>query len=142
MKRMMLVGETGAGKTTLLQYLKEEELRYHKTQQVYFDKAAIDTPGEFAENRFYHNALVSASVEADVIALVQSVTRKNNYFPPLFSSRFTKTVIGIVAKSDLAESQEQIEKVTKQLKLAGAKQIFIISTLENQGLVELKDFLS
>ena len=90
MKRVILIGETGSGKTTLMQLLNEWEIKYHKTQQVYFTDNVIDTPGEFLENRFYYNALVSSAVGADCIALVQSITNRQNYFPPCFSSRFTK----------------------------------------------------
>ena len=61
MKRVILIGETGSGKTTLMQLLNEWEIKYHKTQQVYFTDNVIDTPGEFLENRFYYNCLLYTS---------------------------------------------------------------------------------
>lgn len=142
MKRILFIGETGSGKTTLMQYLNKKEQIYHKTQQVYFTENVIDTPGEFMENRFYYNALVSASVDADYVALVQSVTSKQNYFPPCFASRFTKPVIGIVTKIDLSMDKEVYEQAARRLKLAGAQKIFYLSVFANKGLDELEKFLS
>ncbi|MBO0454788.1 MULTISPECIES: EutP/PduV family microcompartment system protein [Enterococcus] len=141
MKRVIFIGETGSGKTTLMQILNDWEIKYHKTQQVYFTDNVIDTPGEFMENRFYYNALVSSAVEADCIALVQSIASKQNYFPPCFSSRFTKPMIGIITKTDLEHSPAEFELAQKRLRLAGAKKIFSLSSINKSGITDLKEFL-
>lgn len=141
MKRVIFIGETGAGKTTLMQIINEWEVKYHKTQQVYFTENVIDTPGEFMENRFYYNALVSSSVNADCVAIVQSITSKQNYFPPCFASRFTKPMIGIITKTDLKQTEEEFELAKKRLKLAGAQKIFSVSIHEQAGIARLKKFL-
>ena len=58
-----------------------------------------------------------------------------------FSSLFNKEVIGIVTKIDMAEQPEQIEKARRQLKAAGAKEIFEISATENEGIDRLQAYL-
>lgn len=141
MKRIIFIGETGSGKTTLMQILNDWEIKYHKTQQVYFTDNVIDTPGEFMENRFYYNALVSSAVGADCVAIVQSITSKQNYFPPCFSSRFTKPMIGIITKTDLEHSEDEFDLAKKRLRLAGAKKIFSLSSVNQDGISSLKEFL-
>ena len=126
MKRVILIGETGSGKTTLMQLLNEWEIKYHKTQQVYFTDNVIDTPGEFLENRFYYNALVSSAVGADCIALVQSITNP---------------MIGIITKTDLNHNQADLDLAEKRLRLAGAKKVFSLSTVNQEGVSALKNFL-
>lgn len=142
MKRIIFIGQTGSGKTTLSQKIRNEEIKYHKTQQVYIDEEVIDTPGEFMENKFYYNALVAAAQGADYIGLVQTVDGEQNYFPPLFSSRFTKPVVGIITKIDLCEDDKKITLARKRLKLAGAKRIFEVSTIEDEGVEDLLTFLA
>lgn len=140
-QKVIFMGETGCGKTTLAQWLQRKEQVYHKTQQVYYFDDSIDTPGEFMENRFYNNALVSASVDAAIVAFVQDITGSQNYFPPYFSSRFTKPVIGIISKIDLAKDAKQVELAEKRLKLAGVKDVFAVSTLDGTGLEDLEGYL-
>ncbi|MDH6365601.1 ethanolamine utilization protein EutP [Enterococcus sp. PF1-24] len=141
MQKIIFIGETGCGKTTLSQWLQKKERVYHKTQQVYYFDDSIDTPGEFMENRFYYNALVSASVDAKRIAFVQSVKGSQNYFPPYFSSRFTKPTIGIITKVDLISNEEELINARKYLTLAGAKEIFEVSVVDGTGLAELEAYL-
>lgn len=141
MKKIIFMGETGSGKTTLSQWLQQQELVYHKTQQVYYFADSIDTPGEFMENRFYYNALVSAAVDAEMVAFVQSATVSQNYFPPFFSSRFTKPVIGIITKIDLIEDPEKRKKAHELLTLAGANKVFEVSLIKNTGLTDLENYL-
>ncbi|WP_251866323.1 EutP/PduV family microcompartment system protein [Enterococcus malodoratus] len=141
MKRVIFIGETGSGKTTLMQLLNDWEIKYHKTQQVYFTDNVIDTPGEFMENRFYYNALVSSAVGADCIAVVQSITSRQNYFPPCFSSRFTKPMIGIITKTDLEHTEADYDLAQKRLRLAGAQKVFSLSAVNQEGISGLKNFL-
>lgn len=142
MKKIILMGETGSGKTTLSQFLKNEKIAYHKTQQVYESEQVIDTPGEFMENRYYYNALVSSAQEADVVGFIQSVEHIQSYFPPSFSSRFTVPVVGIITKVELAKSEEELEQARRFLELAGVSQIFILSAKTGSGLQPFVEFLS
>lgn len=141
MKKIMFVGPVGVGKTTLTQRLKGLELSYFKTQAIEFYDAIIDTPGEFLQHRKYYNALNVTATEADVIGLLVATSNQMQTFPQGFSSLFNKEVIGIVTKIDMAEQPEQIEKARRQLKAAGAKEIFEISATENEGIDRLQAYL-
>jgi ethanolamine utilization protein EutP len=141
MKKVMLMGATLAGKTTLLQRLQGREQVYDKTQQVdYFDDA-IDTPGEYLENRRLYNALITSSFDADVIALVQSATDEMSFYPPMFAGVFNQPVIGIVTKADAADIR-QLERAVNHLNGAGAERIFTLSSVTGEGIDALQDYLN
>lgn len=126
----------------MLQYLKGLPLKYRKTQTVeIFDSQFIDTPGEFVEQRRFTGALMVSSVEADVILLVQSAVDNDTMFPPAFTSLFTKPMLGVVTKSDIATS-DQIEKASHYLRNAGVTQIFVISSFADTGFEELLDCIN
>ena len=137
----MFVGPVGVGKTTLTQRLKGLELTYYKTQAVEFHDTIIDTPGEFLQHRRYYNALNVTGADADVIGLLVAASNQMQTFPQGFSSLFNQEVIGIVTKIDMADKEEQIEKARRQLKAAGAKEIFEISATENEGIDSLQAYL-
>ncbi len=141
MKKIILMGETGSGKTTLTQCLHKEELVYFKTQQVYNFEHVIDTPGEFMENRFYYNALVSAAADAEVVGLIQSIEHVQNYFPPSFASRFVTPVVGIITKTELTQSKEELEQATLFLEQAGVSRIFPLSAKTGEGMKALLTYL-
>lgn len=140
MKKVIFVGAIGCGKTTLLQKLQGKELSYNKTQAVEFHDQIIDTPGEFIEHRNYYSALLTTAVSAQVIVLLASAIDKKQTFSPLFTSAFTKPCIGVITKIDLA-TESEITLVKKQLQLAGAREIFPISSVEDQGMKELCEYL-
>ena len=133
----MVVGAVGCGKTTLCQRLHGHELIYHKTQAIEYFNEAIDTPGEFSQQRMFLNRLMITSTEAEVILLLQSVEQTTQVFPPLITSMFNKPVIGVVTKVDLANSDQEILLVRRQLELAGVKKIYQLSAVTNQGVDEL-----
>ncbi|MGL6199190.1 MAG: EutP/PduV family microcompartment system protein [Lachnospiraceae bacterium] len=132
--RIMLIGRSGAGKTTLCQALYKQDLQYHKTQTVQiFNDTMIDTPGEYLERRQYRGALMVTSADADIILFVQDATESGTMYPPNYSYAFSKHVLGVVTKCDLA-NEFQIENAKKYLLLAGAKQIFITSSVDGDGI--------
>ncbi|MGT2785074.1 EutP/PduV family microcompartment system protein [Streptococcus merionis] len=141
MKKIMFVGSVGVGKTTLTQRLKGLDISYYKTQAIQFYDAIIDTPGEFLQHRRYYNALTVTASEADVIGLLVSATATMQTFPQGFSSLFTKPVIGVITKIDMAEDPSMIEHAREQLQGAGAVEIFEISAIENIGVDALRDYL-
>ncbi|MBC1489779.1 EutP/PduV family microcompartment system protein [Listeria sp. FSL L7-1485] len=141
MKKMMVMGSVGCGKTTLCQKLHGFDILYKKTQAVDYFQEMIDTPGEFVQHRQLYSALTVTAADAAVIAILQSVTEKKQTFSPMFASIFAKPVIGIVTKVDLAESDKDIERAERELKLAGAKKIFHISSVEETGIEELRAYL-
>lgn len=141
MKKIIFIGKTGSGKTTLCQKLNDLKLEYKKTQAVEIYNNAIDTPGEYLENRHYYSALIMTAVDADLIALIGDPTAEENFIPPAFTGSFSKEVIGIITKISLIQDEEKIIKVEKQLKEAGVTKIFKIDTVKNIGIETLFDYL-
>lgn len=142
MKKVIFIGKTGSGKTTLCQKLNALKLEYKKTQAVELYNNAIDTPGEYLENRHYYSALIMTAVDADLIALIGDPTAEENFIPPAFAGSFSKKVIGIITKISLVKQQEQIEKVKTKLLESGAEKIFEIDTIDNIGIKQLFEYLS
>ena len=141
MKDTVLMGMSGCGKTTLIQALMGERLEYVKTQTIERHLHFIDTPGEYMEIRHYYRALIVTSADADEIGLVQDVGRESSWIPPAFASTFAKPVFGIVTKTDLATSPDDIGHAREALVRAGAEPIFEVSALTGDGLAPLADYL-
>ena len=72
MKRVIMIGSVSCGKTTLCQTLVGDPLAYKRTQTVEIIVQAIDTPGEYAENRRLMRGLTVTAVDADLIVFLQS----------------------------------------------------------------------
>ena len=140
-KRLILIGKSSAGKTTLCQRIANEDLKYHKTQTVQtFNENMIDTPGEYLERRAYRGALMVTSYDADVIIFVQDATEGGTMFPPSYAATFTKPVVGVVSKCDLVSGNE-IDIAEKYLQMAGATEIFCISSVTGEGVEALMKHL-
>jgi len=139
--KIIFMGRTGSGKTTLCQKLNELELKYKKTQSVEFYDKAIDTPGEYMENRNYYRALIMTAVDAKLIAILGDPTVRDNYIPPAFAGTFAKEVIGIVTKVALAESKEDIRRIEMELRQAGAQKVFLVDTVNEIGIEELFQYI-
>lgn len=142
MKNVIFMGKTGSGKTTLCQKLDELELKYKKTQSVEIYNNAIDTPGEYMENRSLYNALITTAVDAKVIAIVYDCTQEENYIAPGFASMFCKEVIGIITKINNADSENDINIAQERLEMAGVNKIFKVDTIDNIGIEELLKYIS
>lgn len=142
MEDIILIGGTKAGKTTLLKVLKGEKYEEInlRTQSLEFEDQAIDTPGEYIENRHYYTALISAAQEAQIIALVVDATSEQSFFPPTFASIFAREVIGIVTKIDADDSD--VEYAKNALEMAGAEKIFLTSALTGEGIEKLSNYIS
>lgn len=141
MKKFIMIGKVGCGKTTLCQKMHEQQIEYKKTQAIEFYDHIIDTPGEYIENRFYYKALIVSSADADIIALVQNCKDIESSFPPSFGGIFSKPIVGIVTKADLADSNDEVERAVAFLKMAGAEKIFITSVLDSRGIEEMEIYL-
>ena len=137
----MLVGKTGAGKTSFTQAMQGEDLVYKKTQAVNIVNNAIDTPGEFVENRALYRALITSGADAAVIVLVQDCTDDTCMFAPGFATMFGKPTVGRVSKVDIAESEEAIEQAREKLELAGCDRIFYISNKDRRGVDDVKAYI-
>ncbi|EGS5728126.1 EutP/PduV family microcompartment system protein [Clostridium perfringens] len=142
MGRVIFMGKTGCGKTTLCQALNNLEIKYKKTQAIELYDNAIDTPGEYMENRGYYTALIVTAADADIIALVYDCTSEENYIAPGFASIFCKEVIGIITKINLAKDKSEIEVAEERLNLAGVSKIFKVDTVDDVGIKELFNYLN
>lgn len=140
MKRLMFIGPSQCGKTSLNQSLRGDALHYKKTQAIEWSPMAIDTPGEYLENRCLYSALLTSACEADVIALVLNADAQWSPFSPGFTGPMNRPVIGLVTKADLVDPQ-RISQVGEWLKQAGAQQVFITSALNHSGLEAVLAFL-
>ncbi|MFB0710650.1 EutP/PduV family microcompartment system protein [Buttiauxella noackiae] len=141
MKRIMLIGPSQCGKTSLTQRLHGEAIRYQKTQAIEWSPTAIDTPGEYLENRRLYSALLASANEADVIALVLAATAEICPFSPGFTLPMNRPTIGIVTKSDLADATA-IEQSLAWLTESGAQRCFITSSQTGAGINDVISFLS
>ena len=138
--KIIFMGRTGSGKTTLCQKLDALEIKYKKTQAVELYDHAIDTPGEYMENRNFYRALIMTAVDAKLIAILGDPTVRDNYIPPAFAGTFAKEIIGIVTKISLV-SEKEIERVELELRQAGARKIFHVDTVEEIGIDELFQYI-
>ncbi|PHV70283.1 ethanolamine utilization protein EutP [Sporanaerobium hydrogeniformans] len=141
MGRVIFMGRTGCGKTTLCQKLDELELLYKKTQSVEIYNHAIDTPGEYLENRHYYSALIMTAVDAELIALIGDPTAEENFIPPAFACSFAKEMIGIITKINLVKEEAQIKRIEESLKMAGVSQIFKVDTVDDVGIQDLFNYI-
>lgn len=134
------MGRTGSGKTTLCQKLNNLEIEYKKTQSVELYDNAIDTPGEYLENRNFYRALIMSAVDAKLIAILADPTMNDNYIPPAFAGTFAREIIGIITKISLAAPKD-IVRVERELQAAGAQKIFRVDTVEGEGILELFHYI-
>ena len=123
MKKILLVGRSECGKTTLTQALRGETIHYHKTQYVNHFDVIIDTPGEYAENKFLGRALALYSYEADVVGLLLSATEPYSLYPPCVQPR---------ANPAQAEAW---------LRLAGCETVFHVSAASGDGVWRILEYL-
>ncbi|MFC0228397.1 EutP/PduV family microcompartment system protein [Serratia aquatilis] len=142
MKRIMLIGPSQCGKTSLIQRLQGEALDYRKTQAIVWQDCAIDTPGEYLENRCLYSALLASACEADVVGLVQNVDAEQSWFAPMFAQVFTQPVIGIISKADALTHSNQLAWATERLNQAGVQQVFYTSAQTGAGMEDLVRFLN
>ena len=105
MKRVIMIGRVSCGKTTLCQRLVGDPLVYKKTQTVEIIGQAIDTPGEYAENRRLMRGLTVTAVDADLIVFLQSCVDGECSFSPGQASMFGAPAVGVVTKTDLAPDE-------------------------------------
>lgn len=133
----MLVGETDAGKTTMCQYLSREAFEDKKTQSIRIvGGQIIDTPGEFVERRSRYCMLQVSSADADVVLLLKDPNDTHSLFAPGFASMFTKPVIGVVTKKDIA-TPDMIARAQEYLMQAGVECVFTVCSLNGDGFYEL-----
>lgn len=140
-KKVMMMGRVSCGKTTLCQHLAGMELSYQKTQTVQIVGDAIDTPGEYVENRALMRGLTVTAVDADAVLFLQDCTDPECRFSPGQAAMYGRPVIGVVTKTDLADSPRAVEDAKYLLALSGADPVFPVSAYTGEGVKALVDYL-
>lgn len=141
MKKMIILGNVSCGKTTLCQRLFGQDINYKKTQAVELVGDAIDTPGEYIQNKKLCRALITTAADADRILILQDATDSVCMFSPGMNSMFQKPMLGVITKTDLVENPEQLEQAEGLLRLAGADIVFKVSGLTGEGVEKLIEYL-
>ena len=136
MKKILLVGSVACGKTTLCQRLNGLAQNYKKTQAIEVVNHTIDTPGEYLERRSLFSALVVTAAEADEVLFLLDPTQDRYLYSPGMAGAFSVPVAGIVTKGDKADEQA-VRDGCELLEMAGAKPIFVISSVTGEGMEEL-----
>lgn len=139
MKKMFLMGRSEAGKTSLVQAMKGEELHYVKTQYTDSGEDTIDSPGEYAESKWFSVGLACFSFEADVVAVVQAADEPFNLFCDGSHSFIQRPLIGVITKID--SPYANIPMVRQWLTNIGCERIFLVSNVTRDGIDELIEYL-
>lgn len=140
MKKIMLIGSINCGKTTLCQRMNGIVRRYKKTQTLEVINSTIDTPGEYLEQRHFFYGLIAASVEVDLILMLQDATDNRFSYSPGQSAAFASPCIGVVTKIDIATLQ-QIRDAEERLRIAGAEKVFRVSSHTGENLEKLMSYI-
>jgi ethanolamine utilization protein EutP len=138
---VMMAGPVSCGKTSLCQRLAGLPRVYVKTQTVEVVGFAIDTPGEYTENRSLQNRLMVSAADADLVLFLQDCTDRNNRFSPGQAAMFGRPVAGVITKIDLARGDDR-EYAGKLLTMAGASPLFAVSSVSGEGLDALTAYLA
>ncbi len=141
MKRFMVMGKTGSGKTSLLQRVYGEEMVYQKTQTVESFAGAIDTPGEYLEQKNLYSALIVTAVDCDELLLIQAADDGDSSFPPSLGVCFNRPATGVVTKMDLVDGAQGAAAAVDCLLEAGAERIFYVSAKTGAGLDDLRTYM-
>jgi ethanolamine utilization protein EutP len=137
----MVMGPVSCGKTTLCQYLAGLPRIYIKTQTVGIVGDAIDTPGEYLENRSLRSRLLVSAADAGLVLFLQDSTNPNVYFSPGQAAMFGIAAAGVITKTDLA-SPEEIRRAEEILNLSGASPLFAVSSLSGRGMKKLIRYIN
>ncbi|MCW7753363.1 EutP/PduV family microcompartment system protein [Desulfobotulus sp. H1] len=138
-KKMLFIGENGAGKTALMEALSGKRSATRRPMAVEYCGRFVNTPGEFLENRRFYPAIITTSADCDVVVMVQDATRINSLFPPQFASLFTRRVVGVVSKVQMAGANA--DRAIRFLKSAGAREIVLWNSDTGEGLERLQAML-
>ena len=139
MKKMFLMGRSEVGKTSLTQALKGEKLHYRKTQYTNIAEDMIDTPGEYAESKYFSLGLACFSFEADVVAIVQSADEPYNLFGQCLHTFIQRPLIGVITKTD--SPYANVPMIRQWMEDAGCERIFEVNNKTGEGCEELISYL-
>jgi ethanolamine utilization protein EutP len=137
---IMVIGPISCGKTTLCQRLAGLPQVYVKTQTAGIIGKAIDTPGEYIENRTLWNRLSVSAVDSALVLLLQDATRPDFCFSPGHAAMFSRPVAGVITKIDLA-GKDELRHAEELLTLAGATPLFAVSSVSGEGVEALAAYI-
>jgi ethanolamine utilization protein EutP len=133
------MGRSEAGKTSLTQAFKGEKLHYRKTQYTKIAEDMIDSPGEYAESKYFSMGLACFSFEADVVAMVQSADEPYNLFGQCLHTFIQRPLIGVITKTD--SPYANVPMVRQWMEDAGCERIFEVNNVTGEGVEELMAYL-
>jgi len=139
MKKLFLMGRSEAGKTSLTQAMKGEELHYVKTQYTNTNEDTIDSPGEYAESKWFSVGLACFSFESDVVALVQAADEPFDLFGSSLQGCIQRPLIGVITKID--SPYANVPMVRLWMENSGCERIFEINNKTREGVSELLEYL-
>lgn len=139
MKKILLVGRSECGKTTLTQALRGETIHYHKTQYVNHFDVIIDTPGEYAENKFLGRALALYSYEADVVGLLLSATEPYSLYPPCVAASANPG--GHRQRHPNRSTPRQPRSRRRLAAAGGVRDVFQVSAASGDGVWRILEYL-
>lgn len=135
--RIMVIGRSEAGKSTLMSALGIVQGPVTKTEAVDFRGGCIDTPGELLESPIFKHTFMPLSCKAKVVLLVMDPFQHSS-FPPGITTILRAPVVGVVTKIDLEGAAELLDRAQRMLRLAGAKDVYLVSSMTREGLDALK----
>lgn len=137
----VLMGAVGAGKTSLSNALRGVDEPARKTQAVEFAAdGSIDTPGEFFSHPRLYHALITTTVDAEILVYVHAADDMECRLPSgLLDVYGERRLIGVITKIDLPDAN--LPAVRKLLQDNGIQEIFEVSTVSKAGLEVLAEML-
>lgn len=139
-KPIMVIGPVGSGKSTLLKALDLADGEVKKTEALTYLSQAIDTPGEMVSIPRFFNALILNSIRARLVLFLMDGNRPTN-LPARLALALKAPVAGVVTKIDMA-TEDNLNKARQSLLVAGAKEIFQISSYTGEGLDKLTNWIA
>ena len=134
MKRYVLLGTVGAGKSTLyaaLHGIACDEAK--KTQAMQYDlDGGVDTPGKFFCHPMYYPALLSTTVDTDVLIYVHPANDPLCRLPAGFLNIYTqREVICAITKVDLPDADFEATKAMLMDHLSSLSEKIALNSCRN-----------
>ncbi len=133
MKRIIAVGRVSAGKTTLARHPRGISLKGHKDADGRDSRTIDRHPGRIPRAPRILPGFGRPFCRGRGGSAAPILHRPRAGFPPGVSAMFARPAVGVVAKTDLAQTPDQIETVRQQLMEAGAERAFPLSSVAGEG---------
>ena len=135
----MVLGPARSGKSTLLKALALAEGNVKKTETIIYSPLSIDTPGEMIHIPYLFNALILNSTRASLVLFLASAKQRSR-LPSRIALALKVPSLGVVSQIDGA-GEEEIERAAGALAVAGLGKIFKVSSINGEGILELRAYL-